>query len=147
MAALARARRLYPDAFCQAIRPFSAISSRWRSRCVGAISAVSLGTAVDGGRARGHDDGRRGMALGDAGVDAFLVVRPVAGERGDLAVHLVEQGTALGGVVHVAVGQRGRHDPAGIGVHAEVEMLWGRRRGDGTIVAGSVMEPLHAQTS
>ncbi len=87
------------------------------------------------------------MALGDAGVDAFLVVRTVAGERGHRPRHLVQQGADLGGVVHVAVGQRGRHDPAGIGVHAEVEMLWGRRRGDGTIVAGSVMEPLHAQTS
>jgi hypothetical protein len=34
-------------------------------------------------RARGHDDGRLGMALGDADVDAFLVVRAVAGERGE----------------------------------------------------------------
>src|SRR3954471_12152229 len=51
--------------------------------------------------ARGYDDGRRGMALGDAGVDAVLIVRPVAGERGDRAVHLVEQGTDLRAVIHV----------------------------------------------
>ena len=53
--ASARARSLYPDAFCQPIRPFSAISWRWRSRWVGAVSAVSLGTAR---RARRYDDGQ-----------------------------------------------------------------------------------------
>src|SRR4051812_36819087 len=37
------------DTFCQPILPFSAISSRWRSRCVGAVSAVALGTAVERG--------------------------------------------------------------------------------------------------
>ena len=45
----ARARFVYPDAVCQAILPFSAISSRWRSRCVEAVSAVALGTAVERG--------------------------------------------------------------------------------------------------
>src|SRR4051812_22032412 len=45
MAASARARFVYPDAFCQAMRPWSAMCLRWRSRCVGALSAVSLGTA------------------------------------------------------------------------------------------------------
>src|SRR5205823_5675964 len=34
------------DTFCQPIRPFSAILRRWRSRCVGLVSAVSLSTAV-----------------------------------------------------------------------------------------------------
>src|SRR3954453_15068100 len=46
MAASARARFVYPDALCQALRPWSAICWRWRSRGVGALSAVSLGTAV-----------------------------------------------------------------------------------------------------
>src|SRR4051812_32475304 len=46
MAASARARFVYPDALCQAIRPLSAMCWRWRSRSVGALSAVSLGTAV-----------------------------------------------------------------------------------------------------
>src|SRR3954471_15574353 len=49
MAASARARQLYPDAVCQPILPFSAISWRWRSRCVGAVSAVLLGTAPERG--------------------------------------------------------------------------------------------------
>ena len=41
-----RARFMYPDAFCQAMRPRSAMSWRWRSRWVGSLSAVLLGTAV-----------------------------------------------------------------------------------------------------
>src|SRR3954469_17292371 len=49
MVASARARFVYPDALCQAMLPFSAMSSRWRSRCVGAVSAVALGTAVERG--------------------------------------------------------------------------------------------------
>jgi len=36
---------------------------------------------------------------------------------------LVEQGADLGGVVLVAVGQRGRHDPTRAGVHAQVQLL------------------------
>src|SRR3954471_19052925 len=47
-------------------------------------------------RARRHDDGRLGVALADAGVNTILIVRTVAGERGDRAVHLVQQGTNLG---------------------------------------------------
>jgi hypothetical protein len=39
-------RRLYPLAFCQAIRPRSAIIRRWRSRCVGAVSAEVLAIAA-----------------------------------------------------------------------------------------------------
>src|SRR4051794_14985093 len=50
---------------------------------------------------------------------------------------MVQQGADLGGVVFVAVGQGGGHDPAGLGVHAEMEMLWGGRWRDVTIVAGS----------
>src|SRR5829696_1073853 len=37
---------VYPDAFCQAMRPCSAMSWSWRSRWVGALAAVWLGTAV-----------------------------------------------------------------------------------------------------
>jgi hypothetical protein len=46
MAASARARLVYPDAFCQAMRPCSTMCRRWRSRRVGSPSAVPLGTAV-----------------------------------------------------------------------------------------------------
>jgi hypothetical protein len=40
-----------------------------------------------------------------------------------------------------------RNDPARVGIHPDVQKLWGRRRGDGTIVAGSVMELPHVKTS
>jgi len=49
MLASTRARLLYPDRFCQATRPCLAMSRRWQSRCVGSLSAVSLGTAVPHG--------------------------------------------------------------------------------------------------
>src|SRR3954470_4679777 len=128
MAASARARFVYPDAVCQAIRPLSAISWRWRSRWVGALSAVWLGTAV----ARWHDDGRFGVTLGDAGVDAVLVVSAITRERGHRSRHLVEQGANLGAIIGIMGGQHRGDDLAGVGVHAEMQMLWGRRRGDGT---------------
>src|SRR4051812_36136008 len=46
IAVSARARFVYPEACCHALRPRSAISWRWRSRCVGSLAAVWLGTAV-----------------------------------------------------------------------------------------------------
>jgi hypothetical protein len=49
-----------------------------------------------------------------------LVVPAVADERGHRSFDLVEQGTGLGAVVRLAAGQRGRHDPARVGVHAQV---------------------------
>jgi len=52
-----------------------------------------------------HNHGRLRMALGDAGVDAILVVASVAGERRHRAGDLVEQGTGLGRVAHVLGGQ------------------------------------------
>src|SRR3954462_4199485 len=76
-------------------------------------------------RARRDDDLRLGVALGHVGVNTFLIVRAVRRDGGDRVRDLVEQGTDLGGVVHVAVGQRGRHDPAGPGVHAQVHLAPG----------------------
>ncbi len=46
MVASTRARLLYPDAFCHAMRLCRAMFWMWPSRCVGEVSAVSLGTAV-----------------------------------------------------------------------------------------------------
>src|SRR3954454_9247242 len=63
--------------------------------------AVALGggrlgrRAGHGGRTWWDDDGRRGMALADAGVDAVLVVRAVACDGGHCACDLVEQGANL----------------------------------------------------
>src|SRR3954447_5149201 len=45
ISASTRARQLYPEAFCQPMRPRSAIHRRCRLRCVGALSAALLGTA------------------------------------------------------------------------------------------------------
>ena len=39
----------YPDRFYHPERPCAAMSRMWRSRCVGAVSAVGLGTAVERG--------------------------------------------------------------------------------------------------
>ena len=44
-----RARRLYPDARRQPMRPRSAMTCRWPSRWVGAVPAVALGTALERG--------------------------------------------------------------------------------------------------
>src|SRR4051794_15626590 len=52
--------------------------------------------------------------------DAVLIIRPVTDERGDRAVYLVQQRTALRAVIPVVGGQRGRHDLAGVGIPAEV---------------------------
>ncbi len=65
------------------------------------------------------------MALRDTVVDAFLVVSAVTDKRGHRPRDLVEQGTGLGAIVQVVVGQRRGEDPAGVGVHAEMERLWG----------------------
>ena len=46
IAASARERLPYPDRLCHPMRPCAAMSWRWRSRWVGALSAVWLGTAV-----------------------------------------------------------------------------------------------------
>jgi hypothetical protein len=94
------------------------MSCRWRSRCVGAVSAVALGTAVE----RGGTMTAARVALGHVGVNALLVVRAVRREGGDRGLDLVQQGPDLGGVVFVAVGQGGGHDPAGLSVYAEMEL-------------------------
>src|SRR3954465_13743269 len=78
--------------------------------------------AGHGGRARRNDDVRARVALGHGGVNALLVVRAVRRGGGDRVRDLVQQGADLGGVVFVAVGQGGGHDPAGLGVHAEMEL-------------------------
>src|SRR3954464_12436116 len=62
------------------------------------------------------------MALGHVDVNALLVVRAVRRDGGDRVRDLVQQGADLGGVVFVALGQGGGHDPAGLGVHAEMEL-------------------------
>ena len=45
----ARARQSHPDARCRPARPRFAVHCGCASRCVGAVSAVSLGTALERG--------------------------------------------------------------------------------------------------
>jgi hypothetical protein len=61
------------------------------------------------------------MPRRDLGVDVVLVERAVAGEGRHRPVDLVEHRTGLRAVVDILVRQRRRDDPAGVGVHADVE--------------------------
>ena len=61
------------------------------------------------------------MALGNAVVNAVLVVSAVGGERGHRARDLVEQGANLGAVVDLLGGQRRGDDLAALGIHADVQ--------------------------
>jgi hypothetical protein len=102
------------------------------------------------GRGAGRDDHCRGrvrLALGDGAIDRFAIIGPIGRDRGDEASDLIEQRADQGGVALLGGGQLGGEDLAAVGINREVEMLWGRRRGDGTIVAGSVMELPHVKTS
>src|SRR5271155_675715 len=92
ISASTKARQLYPDAFCQPMRPCSAIACRCRSRGVGAFSAVSLGTPLERGGRMTAASGWRGS---DLAVDAVLVVCTIAGQRSDGIINLVEQRTDL----------------------------------------------------
>src|SRR3954463_7169966 len=75
--------------------------------------------------ARRHDDPSTGMALGDAGVDSFLIVRPVARNRGERCRDLVEQGADLGAIIGIVGRQLRRDDPARVGIHPDVQLAPG----------------------
>src|SRR3954447_19741205 len=111
VAASARARLVYPDAICQAMRPCSAMCRRWRSRRVGSPSTVSLGTAGARGGPTTAAPGGRGAAPGEerggggAGGAGWLAARAGGGEGGTGPRHSVEQGTGQGAVVHLVRGQ------------------------------------------
>jgi hypothetical protein len=74
-------------------------------------------------RARWHDDRGARVAPGDLAMDVVPVVRAIGGERGDRAVHLVEQGANPRAIVGRVAGQLRRDDPARVGVRAEVRLL------------------------
>jgi hypothetical protein len=84
-------------------------------------------------RARWHNDGRLGMALGDRRVHVLPVIAAVAGERGDHTLDLIEQRPDLGAIVRLAAGQLHRFDLAGGGVHAQVQLA------PGTAFLGAVL--------
>src|ERR687894_323644 len=62
------------------------------------------------------------MACGDLAVDVVPIKRAIAGEGRDRTRDLVEQGAALRAVVDLAWSQLRRDDPAGVDVHAEVQL-------------------------
>ena len=62
------------------------------------------------------------MARGDPAVDTFLIIRAVAGQRGDRSVDLVEQGADLRGIIGIPVGQHRCDDLPGAGIHADVQL-------------------------
>src|SRR3954447_16832465 len=65
------------------------------------------------------------MARRDLGVDVLAVVGTVAGEGPHWSIDPVEQGTDLGAVVGIPVGQDRGNDLAGVGVRGEVQYLPG----------------------
>src|SRR3954467_5391485 len=81
--------------------------------------------ARHGGRTWWDDDGRLGMALADAGVDAVLIVRPVACDGGHCACDLVEQGANLRAVIDIVGRQLRRNDPARVSIDPEVHLAPG----------------------
>jgi len=73
-------------------------------------------------RAWRHDDHRFWMALGDAARDTVLIVGTVAGEGGERALDLVEQGAHLRAIVHVLGGQQEGDDLSSASVHADMQL-------------------------
>src|SRR5712675_533107 len=101
------------------MRPRSAISCRCRSRLVGAVSAVALGTALKRG---GTMTVRIRMTLADLTVDIIPIVGSIAGKRRNRADNLLQQGTNLRAVIDILAGQLGGDDLSSVGVHAEMEL-------------------------
>lgn len=60
------------------------------------------------------------MTRDDIAVDTVLIVSTVGSQRGDGALHLIEQSANLRGIVHVTGGQRSRRDLAGVSVDGDV---------------------------
>src|SRR3712207_8753353 len=63
-----------------------------------------------------------------------LIIRAVAGERGDRSVNLVEQGTDLRAIIGILVGQHRRDDLSGVGIHTEVQLSPGPARASAVLL-------------
>src|ERR1700737_2765514 len=101
------------------MRPRSAISCRCRSRFVGAVSAVALGTAFERG---GTMTAASRMTLADLTVDIVPIVRPIAGKRRNRPRNLLKQGTDLRAVIDILAGHLGGDDLSSVGVDADMEL-------------------------
>ena len=64
------------------------------------------------------------MRGSDLAIDTFLIIRAVAGERGDGTINLIEQGTDLRAVVNIVGGQRRRDDLASLGINPDVQAVY-----------------------
>src|SRR3954451_23310989 len=109
IATSAKARRWYPEAFCQPRRPRSAMSTK---------VPIALGRRGRGRRAwhrvlaRRYDDRRRGMAFGHDAGHVLPVLGAVTRERGYRSRHLVEPGPDPRAVICLVAGQLHGLDPA-----------------------------------
>src|SRR6266446_6042589 len=106
------------------MRPRSAISCRCRSRWVGAVSAVALGTALERGGTMTAASGWRWHLM----VDIVPIVRPIAGKRRNRARNLLQQGTDLRAVIDILAGQLGGNDLSRVSVHPDMELSPGPTR-------------------
>src|SRR3954452_11536219 len=100
--------------------------------------------ARNGAGTRWHDDRRLGMARGDPAVDTLLIIRAVAGQRGDRSVYLVEQGTNLRTIIGVPVGQHRRDNLPGVGIHADVQLSPGPARAGAVLLDQPFAGPTQA---
>ena len=66
------------------------------------IAGFGLGGGAEHcGQSRWHDDHGLWITVGDRRINTILVVGAIGRERGHGAFHLIQQGTNLGGVIHV----------------------------------------------
>ena len=79
------------------MRPRSAISYRYRSRFVSAVSTVALGPRWSWR----HNHRRIRMTLADLTVDIVPIVRSVAGKRRNRSRNLLQQGSDLRAVIDI----------------------------------------------
>ena len=85
------------------------------------------------------------MARGDPAVDTLLIIRAIAGERGDRAVDLVEQGTDLRAIIGIPVGQHRRDDLPGAGIHTDVQLSPGPAGAGAVLLDQPFAGPTQAQ--
>src|SRR5215213_3213051 len=81
--------------------------------------------AQHGRGTRWHNDRRLRVTLSHIVVNAFLIVCPITGERGDGISDLIEQGTDLGAIINVVRGQHHRDDLARISIDPEMQFAPG----------------------
>jgi hypothetical protein len=85
------------------------------------------------------------MARDDTAVNTLLIIRAVAGQRGDRSVDLVEQGTDLRAIIGLPVGQYRRDDLPGVGIHTDVQLSPGPARASAVLLDQPFAGPTQAQ--